>query len=267
MDYTARFGLEFNPFIKNSKDIVIETNDYKQIQRRLQFLIQNKGFGIITADPGRGKTTAIRHWAKELNPSLYKVVYTCLSTLGLNEFYRHLAIEFGLESCHRKSDNYKNIQSEINRYSLEKRITPVFIIDEANHISSAILNEFKMLFNFEMDSRDRAVVLLIGQPQLNNTLRLSTNEAIRQRITMNYNMTNLNKEDGKHYIKSRLHAAGGNQLIFDESALEAIVGAGNGNPRNINKICDMCLILADVQNLLLINSDVVLTATNEIELS
>ena len=91
MNYTARYGLELNPFVKNSKDQVIETSDYKQITQRLNFLVDHKGFGVLTGEPGRGKTTTIRHWTKQLSPSLFNIVYTSLSTLTLNEFYRHLA--------------------------------------------------------------------------------------------------------------------------------------------------------------------------------
>jgi len=258
--------LEFNPFTKNSKDIIIETSDYKQIKHRLNFLANNKGFGVITGEPGRGKTTVIRHWAKGLNPSLFKVVYTSLSTLTLNEFYKHLTDEFGLESKFRKSDNYKLIQAEIYRYSFEKQITPVFIFDEVSHISSSILNDFKMLFNFEMDSRDRAIVLLLGGLEFNNALNLKSNEALRQRITMNYKMSNLSKEDSRIYIQSRLQEAKTGQVVFDEPALEAIVNASNGIPRIINKISDMCLIIGDVQKVEIINSDIALNAVNEIEL-
>ncbi|MDR2834118.1 MAG: AAA family ATPase [Streptococcaceae bacterium] len=266
MNYTARYGLEFNPFAKNSKDQLIETNDYKQITQRLKFLVDHKGFGVLTGEPGRGKTTTIRHWTKQLSPSLFNVVYTSLSTLTLNEFYRHLAEEFGLVARHRKSDNYKCIQAEINRLNLEKRITPVFIIDEANYISSSILNDFKMLFNFEMDSKDRAIVLLMGTPTLNNTLRLKANEALRQRITMNYNMGNLSKADSRTYIKCKLQSANAHQMVFDEPALEAIINAASGTPRIINKICDMCLIIGNQQNAELINTDIALAAVNEIEL-
>ena len=118
-----------------------------------------------------------------------------------------MAKELGLEVCHKKNDNYRNIQAEITRQALEKRITPVIIIDEANYINNAILNDLKMLFNFEMDSRDRAVVLLVGLPQLNNTLRLSANEPLRQRITMNYNIDSLTKEETLAYISSKLAGA------------------------------------------------------------
>jgi len=266
MNYVARYGLEFNPFVKNSEDIIIETSDYKQIKQRLNFLMENKGFGVLTGEPGRGKTTAIRHWTKGLSPDRFNVVYTPLSTLTLTEFYKYMAQEFGLEARHRKSDNYKLIQAEINRYHMEKRITPLFVIDEANHINNSILNDLKMLFNFEMDSRDRAIVLLAGNPSLNNTLRLSANEALRQRITMNYKMSSLNKEDGRIYIQSRLHCAKCDQTVFDESALEAILNASNGIPRIINKVCDMALIIGNEHQTEIINADIIMNAANEVEL-
>ena len=75
MNYTSRYGLEFNPFIKNSKDVLVETNDYKELIFRLNYLVQTKGFGVLTGGPGRGKTTMIRHWVKSLNQSAYKVIY------------------------------------------------------------------------------------------------------------------------------------------------------------------------------------------------
>ncbi|QUH24585.1 hypothetical protein HZR23_01420 [Serpentinicella alkaliphila] len=60
IDYISRYGLDFNPFIKNTKDIVVETSEYNEIIYRLNYLLNNKGFGVITGGPGRGKTTAIR---------------------------------------------------------------------------------------------------------------------------------------------------------------------------------------------------------------
>ena len=176
MDYTARYGLEFNPFLKNSKEVLVETQEYKEVQFRLKYLLSTKGFGILT---GRGKTTSIRNWAASLNPSLYKVVYSCLSTLTVMDFYRNLAAELGAVPAYRKTENFKLIQDEITRLVIEKRQTPVIIMDEANYIGTAILNDLKILFNFEMDSRDRAVIPLAGLPQLNNTLRLGIHEPLR----------------------------------------------------------------------------------------
>ena len=135
MNYIGRFGLEFNPFLKTARhETVIETNEYKEVNYRLDLLLNTRGFGLITGTAGKGKTTIVRSWANALNPSLYKVVYITLSTVTTNDFYRHLAEQLGLAPRYRKADNFRIIQEEITRYAVEKRIVPVIILDEANYI-------------------------------------------------------------------------------------------------------------------------------------
>ena len=266
MDYTARYGLEFNPFLKNSKEVLVETQEYKEVLFRLDYLLTTKGFGLLTGSAGRGKTTAVRNWASGLNTSLYKVVYSSLSTLTVNDFYRNLATELGAQPAFRKTDNFKIIQDEINRLVLEKRQTPVIIIDEANYIGNAVLNDLKMLFNFEMDSKDRAVVLLSGLPQLNSTLRLSIHEPFRQRIVMNYNLEGMTKAEGHSYVAAKLNGAGCTQTVFEDNALEAILNAANGTPRMINKLCNASLLVGNSSNLNIITADAVMQAINDCEL-
>ncbi len=266
MEYFTRYGLEFNPFLKNSKEILIETNEYKETLFRLDYLAKTKGFGLLTGSPGRGKTTTVRNWANGLNPSLYKVIYTSLSTLTPNDFYRNLAQNLGQEPQFKKPDNFRVIQEEINRLAIEKRKTPIIIIDEANYINNAILNDLKILFNFEMDSKDRAAVLLAGLPKLNTTLALGVHEPLRQRIVMNYNFEGLSKEEGRKYISEKLSGAGCTQTIFDEGAVEAILNAADGTPRLINKYCNAALLIASSRNADLINADIVMNALNDCEL-
>ncbi|MDR3063659.1 MAG: AAA family ATPase [Methanobrevibacter sp.] len=265
-DYIARYTMDFNPFIKNKHDIIMESNDYKELKLRLDYLLKNKGFGIITGGAGIGKTTAIRTYVNNLNGSLYKVIYTSLSTLTVSEFYKHLATELGLVPKHKKNDNFRDIQSEISRLALEKRVTPVIIIDEANYINNGVLNDLKMLFNFEMDSRDRAVVLLVGLPQLNNTLKLSANEPLRQRITMNFNIDSLTKEETIAYIKTKLKGAKSTMEIFNPNAFEAIANASNGIPRLINKICNASLMIGASKSTDNIDSEIIMSAVNDMEL-
>ena len=259
-NYVSRFGLAFNPFIKNSKEIIVSTAEYNEAINRLNYLLSVSGFGLLTGNPGQGKTTVVRNWINSLNPSLYKPVYTCLSTVTVMDFYRNLASSLGAEPAFRKSDNFKIIQNEIIRYSVEKRITPVIVIDEVNHISNAILNDLKLLFNFDMDSKDRAVILLTGLPQICNALSLSCNEPLRQRIIMNYKMSELSKEDARSYILSKLEGADCHQTVFDEPALEAIINSANGVPRIINKICNASLLIGNSQALNIISADTVMRA-------
>lgn len=266
MDYFTRYGLEFNPFLKNSKDILVDTAEYKETLFRLDYLAKTKGFGILTGSPGRGKTTAIRSWAGNLNPSLYKVIYSSLSTLTANDFYRNLVKELGAEPAYKKSDNFRIIQEEVTRLAVEKRKTPVIIIDEANYINNLILNDLKILFNFEMDSRDRVAVLLAGLPKLNATLGLGIHEPLRQRIVMNYNLDGLSKEEGRYYVLEKLKGAGCNQTIFEDAALEAILNAADGTPRMINKYCNASMLIGSTGKAAFITTDIVMQAVNDCEL-
>ena len=266
MDYTARYGLEFNPFLKNSKEVLVQTQEYRETRFRLDYLLSTRGFGVLTGSAGKGKTTAVRSWAASLNPSLYKVIYSSLSTLTVMDFYRNLASELGAVPSYRKTENFKLIQEEITRLVLEKRQVPVIIMDEANYIGTAILNDLKILFNFEMDSRDRAVVLLSGLPQLNNTLRLGIHEPLRQRIVMNYNLDGLSKEEGRAYVLEKLKGAGCMQTVFEDNALEAILNAANGTPRMINKLCNASLLIGNSTNLNIITADAVMQAISDCEL-
>ena len=218
MELTARYGLEFNSFLKNSKEILFEVTEYTEAKFRLDYLAKTKGFGLLTGAPGRGKTTLIRSWSAGLNPSLYKVIYTSLSDI---------------------------------------------IIDEANYIKNAVLNDLKVLFNFEMDSRDRAVILLVGLPQLNNTLQLSIHEPLRQRIIMNYNIDGYSKEEGRAYIEWKLKKAGCTDPVFDDAAIEAILNASDGTARVISKLCNASLVIGHSQTANRITADIVMQAIND----
>ena len=262
-DYTARYGLEFNPFIKNAKDLLLETAESSEVRTRLDYLRDTRGFGILSGEPGRGKTTAARTWAASLSPSLFRVSYSSLSSLTVMDFYRHVVSGLGVEPRFRKNELFDDIQREVKRCALEKRITPVIIIDEADMLSHKVLSDLQIMFNFEMDSRDLAVVLLVGQPRLNSTLNQGTHESLRQRIVMNYHMTGISKEEGRKYIIRKLEGAGSRQTVFDANAVEAVLNAAGGTPRMINKLCSRSLMIGASLNQDTINADIVMKAVED----
>lgn len=267
MNYISRYGLEYNPFIKNTKETLVKTKEYGEAIYRLNYLLETRGFGIITGSAGKGKTTVIRNWSKTLSPSLYKVIYIPLSTITVVEFYKQLIGELGLEPKHRKVDNFKIIQDGINYLVMGKKVTPVIILDESNYMIPGILNDLKIIFNFDMDSRDKAVIILLGLPHLNNLLRLKSHEPLKQRITMNYQLEGLNKEEAKDYIQGKLKGAGSTFEVFENQAIEAIINTSNGIPRHINKLCNLSLMIGEQKQESLISTDTVCSAVEESELS
>lgn len=266
MNYISRYGFEFNPYIKDSKEVTVETSQYREVKTRLDTLLQFKGFGLLTGQSGMGKTTAVRNWSKSLNQAAYKIIYISLSTLTVMEFYRMMAEKLGYEPAFRKNENFRIIQSAIERYVIEKRMIPVFILDEANYMKNATLNDLKILFNFEMDSVNRAVVLLTGLPQLNTTLRLASHEPLAQRITMNYTIRPLNVEESRSYLLEKQKKAGSHMEVFEGNALEAIAGAANGVPRMLDKIANRSLMIGNSLNQNIITTDIVMKTVDDIQI-
>jgi len=266
MDYTSRYGLEYNPFIKGSRETLVETSQYREVTTRLNYLLQIKGIGILTGNPGAGKTTAIRNWTASLNRTANKVIYVPVSTLTLIEFYRYLSQELGVEPAFRKGENFRNIQGAIRRLTYEKKVTPIFIFDEANYLKNQTLNDLKILFNFDMDSTNPAMILLAGLPNLALTLNLTSHEPLKQRITMNYTILPLSQEEGRAYLEQKLKDAGCHQQVFEKNAIEAIIEASAGTPRMIDKVTNASLMIGSTLNENIITSDTVMKAVNDIQL-
>lgn len=165
---------------------------------------------------------------------------------------------------HSKRKNFKNIQDEISRLVIEKRITPVIILDEANCIPSETLNDLKMLLNFEMDSRDNIILLLIGQSVIASTLERKSHEALRQRISMNYNLDRLTRNQTIEYMDMKPEKTGVSTTLLTPAAYNLIANASNSIPRVVNQIMDKALLLlATTKDVDQINEEMMDSAINE----
>lgn len=263
--YYLKYGFDYNPFIKNSNKIFVETTEVKELYTRLDFLLESRGIGLIVGEPGLGKTSSIREYVSKLNPNSYKVIYTSLSTLTVNEFYYYLASELGNEPRYRKTDNFKKIQESITLLTDGKKITPVIIIDEANALSSKTLTDLKILFNFNMDSKDKAVVILSGLPSICDNLSYRNHEDIRQRIVTKFEIQSLTEQDAYDYITTKVEKAGSSTKIFEEGTLKAIISLANGIPRLIDKIMNTALLIGNKYNSKLITKEIIQMVENEIK--
>ncbi|HHU48528.1 MAG TPA: hypothetical protein PKK61_13355 [Defluviitaleaceae bacterium] len=123
-----------------------------------------------------------------------------------------------------------------------------------------------MLMNQEYDSLDCFVLILVGLPHMNAILEKPVHEALKQRIVVHYNYTGLTEEETINYIYSRLDAAGGARTIIDEAAIRAVAGYCQGVPRIINSVMTNALILGTQLNKTCIDTEVILSACNNLML-
>ena len=139
-------------------------------------------------------------------------------------------------------------------------------MDEAQYLGRAILADLKLLMNFEMDSRNYAVLVLAGQPTLNNTLSMQIHEALRQRIVINYQMQGLSGQEVADYAKDRMKLCGVSRDVFEPAALEAAYGASGGGIRRLNALLHRALIIGCEQKRDTVGTETIMDAANEIDL-
>lgn len=265
--YKQYYGMEMNPFDKDirTKNAYI-TQDMKAMQGRLEHLKEHPGIGLFTAGPGQGKTFALRCFAEKLNPNITKFYYICLSTVTTTEFYRQMCSVLGLETSFNKSSMFRTIQEYFESMSCNKKIHCMVCLDEAQYLNSDILRDLKMLCNFSMDSKNCFSLLLLGQPTLTNIMMRQPNEALRQRITVNYNYEGLGEEEALSYISNRLELSGTTGRIIDDNAAVAAYGACGGSVRKLNLIMTKALLIGAQNDKANIDTDIILSAVNDIEL-
>ena len=265
--FKSFYGLTFNPFDKSlPENYAFLSHDHQQMISRLDYLKNTRGIGLFTAPPGMGKTFSLRCFAKTLNPNLFQLSYICLSTVSVSEFYHQFCFELGLDYNSKKSIMFRNIQERLLNFFKEKRKTFILAIDESQYLNTGILRDIKMLMNVQFDSLDYFALVLIGQPYLGSILEKPVHEALKQRITVHYNYEGFSSDEGIDYIYSRIEAAGGARSIIDEAAVRAAINFSQGTPRVINSVMTNALILGTQLKQSTINTEVILSASNNLSL-
>ena len=177
-----------------------------------------------------------------------------------------LCTALGLDVSYRKTVMFQRIQEYLYSMCTSKNVHCMVCLDEAQYLNSDILKDLKMLCNFCMDSKNCFSLILLGQPALMNIMMRQPNEALRQRIAVNYHFTGLSAGEAVNYINNRMELAGASPRIFDESAITTAYGSCNGSLRQLNLILTKALSIGAQNNKQNIDSDMVLAAVNDISL-
>ena len=148
----------------------------------------------------------------------------------------------------------------------EKRRSLILAIDEAHELDSRILKDLKMIMNHNYDSLDCFLIILLGEPHLNNTLQKPVHEALRQRITIHYNFEGMDQDETEKYILHKFEIAGAADSILGEGVLKAVYGYSRGNPRLIDNLMTDALMFGAQQKKLVIDTDTILAAMNNQQL-
>ena len=242
--YRQHFGITACPLDKGSKTL-FTNNQLEQLASRFQWLLDSPGIGILTGDAGVGKTAALRHLTTDLNPHRYKVIYSADTDCSPRDFYRNLATELGLEPAYRRTQVWSDIKDCITDLVDNKRIHPVWIIDEAQNLPTQFFRDFPAFLNYAFDARDMMTVWFVGMPQLSYVLSRAPNAALASRIHAKIHLEPIqSSEHFKAMIDHGLKSVGCNQTLLSDSGLELLKQASQGKPRQAGQLLKTAMRLA-----------------------
>ncbi len=246
--YRQRFGLTGIPFAKNAQDktFFTEHDGYRRLERSFEMLLEEPGLGLLTAEPGVGKTAAIRNLALALPRPQYRVVYVCDTAIGPLDGYRALALELGIKPAFRRAALWRQLKERILQMVDERAERPILIMDESQHLPDRFLADFSGFLNFAFDSRDLFTTWLVAQPALRARLRMHQHAALATRIVASVHLEPIaSREIFATFLEHGLEAVGVKDSIVTDSGREILYRASSGLPRQVGKLVRKAMRLAD----------------------
>ena len=242
--YLSHFKLKKKPFdISPDPDFLWLGEKHQEGLATLKYgILQNKGFLMITGDVGTGKTALIRAIEKEVQAQIIVITIPDPS-LSLMDFYNVMASELNMDrSFGSKGEFLVEFKKLILKAaSTHKRV--LMIIDESHRLNSALLEEIRLLSNIDLGGQVLINTFFVGQLEFKPLIARAENRAVRQRITVNYELQPLSQAETQQYIGHRLKVAGTTRAVFTPEAIRLVHNFSRGYPRLINIICDHALIL------------------------
>lgn len=243
--YLGFYGLERSPFGPTADpDFLHLTHGHREALAQLTYAIQErKGFMLLTAEVGTGKTTLLQALRRRLDGNT-AVAYVSNSMLPFAGILEYMLEDFEIgkpgESHAQRLVTLQNFLVERHRAGQ----STVLILDEAQNLYPQTLEQIRLLSNFETTKEKILQILLVGQPELRAKLEMPELRQLNQRIAMRCTIPPLTRAGTRNYIRSRLQVAGARDPgIFTEPALERIAEYARGIPRVVNTLCDHCLLI------------------------
>jgi type II secretory pathway predicted ATPase ExeA len=256
--YESFFEMTHTPFTRDVPTKQLYESPYvADAIGRLSYAADRQLFAVVTADAGCGKSTLIRKFVSALPKDDYIVLYLSDSKLTPRWFYKGMLDQLGIESKFYRGDAKRQLQSQIEIIRGVQHKKVICILDEAHLLERETIEEFRFLLNYRFDSMSPLSLVLSGQTELWDKLKLQRYAAVRQRIDLSCILPHLDRAQTGMYIQSHLNYAAGRQDIFTDKALDDIYRKSTGIPRSINRIAEKCLMYAFQQSKRLIDEHMV----------
>jgi type II secretory pathway predicted ATPase ExeA len=225
-----------------------------------------KGFIVLVGEVGTGKTTLLRRALGSFTQGRVFTSFIFNPRLEVLDFLEFVLSDFGITPTTRTKSG---MLIQLNRWLIERfrqQETCVIVVDEAQNLSSELLEEIRLLTNLETSSEKLVQIILSGQPEFEDKLRQPELRQLRQRVSLWCRTQAISGDQTGAYIAQRLLIAGTSNPIFTPEAVQAIHRASRGIPRIINLICEHSLITGYVEQIAQIPERIVLAVASDLDL-
>jgi type II secretory pathway predicted ATPase ExeA len=262
--YRQHFGLRYAPFSREHTELW-DDGSLSPLADRFKWLLDSPGIGLLTGEPGVGKTAALRRLTAALNPHRYQVIYLPETEFGRVDIYRSLALALGLEPAYRRAQLWRDLKARIRELVDNKQLLPIWILDEAQNLPVEFFHDFPSFLNFAFDTRDLMTVWLVGHPCLANQLDRAPYAALSSRIQARVQLSPvLERERFALMIAHALKTAGCTHTLLADSGMELLRQASKGLPRQAGRILRTTMQLAVPRGLNHLPDDLLQQAIEEL---
>lgn len=269
--YKSFFGLKENPFsVSPDPRYIFLTKEVEETLSALMYgITARRGILTLTGEVGTGKTTLVNRLLHWLNTQRISSAFLFNSRINSSQLLEFVLAEFEIP-CESKSKTQQLMQ--LNQWLLERYRAgeaAVLIIDEAQNLTFPVLEEIRLLTNFETSTEKLLQIVLSGQPEFEEKLKLPQLRQLRQRITIRSKTCPLTQEQTHAYILERLRIAGAatnGEPIFSPQTIDTVHLYSLGVPRVINLICEHALIGGYVEHQRPIQPSIVEDVAREFQL-
>ena len=262
--YLSHFNLAEKPFKLTADPKFLWLGEkHKEALATLKYgVIDQKGFILVSGDVGTGKTTLINALLEDIDE---KVLVANINDPALNliDFLNFIAISFNISQKFTNKVDFIVAFGQFLKKVYSENKCVLLIIDEVHSLSKENLEHIRLLSNIELPHEKLINIFFVGQNEIHQTLALPECRAIRQRISLAYQIKPLSESETSEYIQHRLKIAGTEYKIFTESAVREIYHFSKGYPRLVNIICDLSLLTGYSQDLKKITAGVVQECSHE----
>jgi general secretion pathway protein A len=257
--YERHFGFRKKPFsLTPDPEFLYLSSHHSTAMTMLEYGLESQApFSLLTGEIGSGKTTLLRRLLRKLGD---QVMVGLISNTHANF---ESIVPWAVNALDIAADDSSVAQYQglcktmIEGYARGRRT--LLVIDEAQNLSVELLEELRLLSNVNSEGDLILQILLIGQPELRRKLASPELVQLAQRISVDYHLRALDRDEMRAYIRHRLEVASGNTAreLFLSEAMEFIYARTAGIPRLVNQLCDLALLYAYADGCQVIDADLV----------